>query len=149
MFLRALLAFVAIPGTVAFLIPFIWLWYSAHLQVVYLLGMVPLAIGILMLLWCTRDFYVSGKGTLSPWAPPQKLVRVGLYRFSRNPMYISVILILLGWAVTFGSMVLMVYALAVMIAFHLRVVYGEEPVLARKFDDEWQSYASHVPRWFW
>jgi protein-S-isoprenylcysteine O-methyltransferase Ste14 len=149
MFARALLAFVALPGTVAFIIPVTWLWYSRHLQIVYPVGFVPLAAGILTILWCIRDFYVSGKGTLSPWAPPQILVVVGLYRFSRNPMYISVILILFGWTVSFSSMPLFVYAMAIIIAFHLRVVFGEEPVLAQKFDGEWESYARRVPRWFW
>ena len=63
--------------------------------------------------------------------PPEKLVVVGLYRYSRNPMYIAVALVLLGWAISFGSMGLLAYTLIVMVAFHLRVVLGEEPWLAR------------------
>ncbi|UIF90662.1 methyltransferase [Cupriavidus sp. UYPR2.512] len=42
------------------------------------------------------------KGTLAPWAPPVQLVVVGLYRNTRNPMYVSLTLILLGWAMSFG-----------------------------------------------
>ncbi len=99
------------------------------------------------MLWCVRDFYVQGKGTLAPWSPPQNLVIVGLYRFSRNPMYVSVLLILLGWAATFASTGLLVYAAFVGLAFHLRVVYGEEPWLAKKHGAGWQAYAGQVPRW--
>ena len=62
-------------------------------------------------------------------------------------MYVSVALILLGWAVSFSSLGLLVYAIIVVVAFHLRVVFGEEPWLARTQGEEWQQYASRVPRW--
>jgi protein-S-isoprenylcysteine O-methyltransferase Ste14 len=107
-----------------------------------------LTLGVIGLLWCVRDFYVSGKGTLAPWAPPRVLVDVGLYRYSRNPMYVSVMLILLGWAAAFRSRGLLLYALAVLAAFHLRVVFGEEPWLARTHGERWQQYARRVRRWF-
>jgi hypothetical protein len=98
-------------------------------------------------LWCVREFYVRGKGTLAPWDPPRHLVASGLYRFSRNPMYVSVSLILLGWAMGFRSAGLLLYALAVMVAFHLRVIFHEEPYLARTHRDEWHRYSVRVPRW--
>jgi len=86
---------------------------------------------------------------LTPWSPPVNLVVVGLYRYTRNPMYIAVTLILLGWAASFGLPGLYVYAAIVALAFHLRVVLGEEPWLARKHGAQWREYAERVPRWFW
>jgi protein-S-isoprenylcysteine O-methyltransferase Ste14 len=77
------------------------------------------------------------------------LVVVGLYRYSRNPMYIAVTLVLLGWAFAFSSKGLLVYAAAVVLAFHLRVVLGEEPWLARTHGNLWEQYKSRVPRWLW
>jgi len=68
--------------------------------------MVVLGGGLVVLLWCVRDFYVSGRGTLAPWNPPKRLVVVGLYRFTRNPMYIGVLMVVGGWAVRAGSPVL-------------------------------------------
>jgi len=94
-FWRAPFAFVAMPGTVAFAIPAVWMWHSYRWNE-YPLGSLVLAGGTVALLWCVRDFFVQGKGTLAPWAPPQELVVVGLYRYSRNPMYVCVLLILLG-----------------------------------------------------
>ena len=103
---------------------------------------------MVLLFWCVRDFYVAGKGTLAPWAPPKRLVTQGLYRFSRNPMYLSVLLILAGWALMFSSRTLWVYAVVIAIAFHLRVVLGEEPWLAQTHGEEWTAYRSKVSRWF-
>ena len=64
MFARALLAFLACPGTVAIVIPFIWLAVTSGRQLAHPLGLVPLALGFVALLWCVRDFYVAGKGPL-------------------------------------------------------------------------------------
>jgi protein-S-isoprenylcysteine O-methyltransferase Ste14 len=58
-----------------------------------------------------------------------------------------VVLILWGWAAAFESRTLAVYALVVMAAFHLRVVFGEEPWLARTHGDTWARYRAEVPRW--
>jgi protein-S-isoprenylcysteine O-methyltransferase Ste14 len=147
MFAKALLAFLALPGIVAFAIPALWMWRTNRMSVMHPAGVIVLLAGTLGLLWCVRDFYVSGKGTLAPWSPPRNLVVAGLYRYSRNPMYVSVVLILLGWALTFGSSGLLIYALAIAVAFHLRVVYGEEPWLSRTHGDHWQVYVRTVPRW--
>src|SRR5262245_47227844 len=144
MLLRALIAFLALPGLVAFVIPAWWLARLGHEEVQYPLGVLPFMVGVVGLLWCVRDFYVAGKGTLAPWSPPQKLVVVGLYRYSRNPMYVSVALVLLGWAITFGSSGLATYALIVVIAFHLRVVFGEEHWLARTHGQQWSDYTARV-----
>jgi protein-S-isoprenylcysteine O-methyltransferase Ste14 len=146
-FARALIAFLALPGMVAFAVPIAWLWLTGHRTLEQPPGLVSLGLGSTGLLWCVRDFYVAGKGTLAPWAPPSRLVVVGLYRHSRNPMYVSVILILLGWATSFASSGLLFYALAVAVAFHLRVTLGEEPCLARRFGAAWEEYRSRVPRW--
>ena len=62
-------------------------------------------------------------------------------------MYIAVSLILIGWAMAYRSTTLLTYAVMVMLAFHLRVVLGEEPWLARTHGEEWKRYKSRVPRW--
>ncbi len=146
MFLRALLAFLALPGMVAFALPGLWLW-SQDAALAQPLGLYLLLIGVAALLSCMRDFYLRGRGTLAPWAPPEKLVVGGLYRFSRNPMYVTVLLILMGWAWAFASTPLWIYAAGVALAFHLRVVFGEEPWLAKQHGQAWTDYASRVRRW--
>jgi protein-S-isoprenylcysteine O-methyltransferase Ste14 len=145
---RALLAFLALPGVVAIAVP---AWFaSGELRAggrFHALGLLPLVVGLALLLWCVRDFYVAGKGTLAPWSPPKNLVTVGLYRFSRNPMYVAVSLMLAGWSLALASLTIAIYAVFVIAAFHLRVVFGEEPWLARTHGAAWDEYKARVPRW--
>jgi protein-S-isoprenylcysteine O-methyltransferase Ste14 len=129
-FARALFAFLALPGTVAFLIPLL-IGPGGPKRFVQPAGLLPLVTGVALLLWCVREFYVEGRGTLAPWSPPVHLVTSGPYRRSRNPMYVAVLLILCGWAVGFWSRPLLVYGIGVAIAFHLRVRLHEEPFLTR------------------
>jgi protein-S-isoprenylcysteine O-methyltransferase Ste14 len=110
-------------------------------------GLAAVAVGTAGLLWCAREFYVAGRGTLAPWSPPLTLVSSGPYRWSRNPMYVAVLVTLIGWAVAFRSWSLAGYAGGVAIAFHLRVVLYEEPRLARLADDAWTAYRNRTPRW--
>ncbi len=143
-FARALLAFLLLPGVVAFVVP----WYlhpsSATAGVP---GVVVIAAGAALLLWCVRDFYASGRGTLAPWDPPQRLVIVGLYRFTRNPMYVAVLVMLAGWALAYGSRTLWLYAGVVALLFHIRVILFEEPWLARRYAADYAAYRARVPRW--
>jgi protein-S-isoprenylcysteine O-methyltransferase Ste14 len=148
MLLRALIAFLALPGVVAIAIP-LWITWNRRPagEPWSSIGVVMLAVGFALLLWCVRDFYVTGKGTLAPWSPPRNLVRVGLYRYTRNPMYVAVTMMLAGWTMCFWSRTLAIYTCFVMVAFHLRVVFGEEPWLARTHGAAWEQYKSKVPRW--
>ena len=147
LFWRALVAFLALPGMVAFAVPLLWLAPRPLDRTFDLWGLVPLTLGVVLLLWTVRDFYVAGRGTLAPWAPPEELVVVGLYRVSRNPMYVAVLLVLAGWALGFHSTPLAAYAVTIAVAFHLRVVFGEEPWLARTHGEKWSRYKARVPRW--
>jgi protein-S-isoprenylcysteine O-methyltransferase Ste14 len=147
-FLRALFAFLALPGVVAIAVP---AWLAARTlergERFHFVGLLPLIAGFVLLLCCVRDFHVAGKGTLAPWSPPRNLVTVGLYRFSRNPMYVAVALMLAGWTVSAWSSSLAIYTCFVIVAFHLRVVFGEEPWLARTHGAAWDEYKARVPRW--
>ena len=149
LFWRALVAFLVLPGLFAFAIPLLWLAPRPLGRSFDALGAVPLALGVFLLLWTVRDFYVAGRGTLAPWSPPKRLVVVGLYRWSRNPMYVSVLLIVLGWALGFGSAALFGYAALLAVGFHLRVLLNEEPFLARTHGDEFERYRQTVRRWLW
>ena len=142
---RAVLAFLALPGVVAFLVPLLIAWADGwDFRPAALALLIP---GAVLLGWSARDLSVRGRGTLAPWDPPRELVAAGIYRLTRNPMYVGVALILCGWAAAFASWSLLLYALIVIAAFHVRVVRVEEPWLARTHREEWTRYRARVPRW--
>jgi len=148
MFLRALTAFLVLPGVAAIAVPPLLASvdpWRGEMQGFGLLGMLA---GMVLLIWCVRDFYVAGKGTLAPWDPPQKLVVVGLYRLVRNPMYVGVLLLVAGWATWLASPVLAAYAVVLAVGFHLRVRWHEEPWLDRRFGGDWRRYRAKVRRWW-
>jgi protein-S-isoprenylcysteine O-methyltransferase Ste14 len=145
--LSAVTALLVLPGVVAFAVPLLIVKFTRGHSPFTRAALVELTIGTAMLLWPARDFYVDGGGTLAPWSPPRSLVRGGLYRWTRNPMYIGVLLIVAGWALGFRSQLLWIYAAVLAAAFHLRVVLSEEPYLARTYGDAWPQYRKRVPRW--
>ena len=147
LFLRALVAFLVLPGMVAFAVPLLLIAPSAPRQHLDPWSLGPLGVGAIVLALTVREFYVAGRGTLAPWSPPRTLVTSGLYRYSRNPMYVGVLLILGGWAIGFRSWPLAIYAAAVAVAVHLRVLLHEEPFLARTHGDAWAGYRARVGRW--
>ena len=75
------------------------------------------------------------------------MVNRGLYRLVRNPMYLGVAFVLIGEAVYFVSILLAIYALLVVVGFHLFVVLYEEPGLKKKFGASYDGYCQRVPRW--
>jgi protein-S-isoprenylcysteine O-methyltransferase Ste14 len=147
MLLRAILAFLVMPAVVGIAIPILLVVSSDQPARFHPLGLPVLMVGFAALLWCVREFLIAGKGTLAPWDPPRSLVTTGLYRYSRNPMYVAVTAMLLGWAACFRLTSLWLYAAAVALAFAARVVLFEEPWLARTFGDEWDAYRRRVRRW--
>ncbi len=147
MLLKAVSAFLLLPGVFAFLIPWAISTFDPWSRMLWKPGLAVLGIGVVILLYCVRDFYLSGKGTLAPWSPPQYLVTVGLYRYSRNPMFFGVLLIISGWALTYCSPLITLYLVFATCIFHWRVTHYEEVVLSEQFPSLWAEYAENVPRW--
>ena len=71
----------------------------------------------------------------------------GLYKYVRNPMYIGVLLVIIGHFAWFGHWGLLSYAVVVWIAFHLFVWFYEEPSLHKRFGAAYEDYLKRVPRW--
>ncbi|HEX5854317.1 MAG TPA: isoprenylcysteine carboxylmethyltransferase family protein [Thermoanaerobaculia bacterium] len=151
-FLKSALFTVLVPGVVALYVPY-RLASGAGLLVFPRLGLsvVPayllLFLGVLIYLRCARDFAVSGLGTPAIVDPPRTLVVSGLYRWSRNPMYNGVLLVVLSMAWLSGSRTLLLYAACLFLGFHLFVVLYEEPHLKQVFGAPYARYCTLVPRW--
>ncbi len=147
MFVRALIAFLVLPGAFAFLLPPVIATFDSWRGEMWPEGYPFQVLGALIILLCVREFYVTGKGTLAPWCPPKHLVVIGPYRYVRNPVYIGVVLLVSGWALVTRSVAVGVYTALLGIVFHIRVVLSEEPRLSRQFPSQWPAYFASVPRW--
>ncbi|NUO82268.1 isoprenylcysteine carboxylmethyltransferase family protein [candidate division KSB1 bacterium] len=150
LWLKTLFFTVIAPGTVTIVLPYLLLSDARDKfgkQVWQWLGVFPALLGVGIYLWCAKDFAVQGRGTPAPYDPPKQLVVTGLYRFVRNPMYVGIVLILLGEALLFAEATLLLYTALVLFGFHLRVRLYEEPTLQRHFGESFTRYCANVPRW--
>ncbi|MBI2089562.1 MAG: isoprenylcysteine carboxylmethyltransferase family protein, partial [Deltaproteobacteria bacterium] len=145
---KNLLFTVVVPGTVAVYVPLLIVRDRSVGSGVSLIVSIGLfSLGAAIYFWCVWDFAAFGRGTPAPIDAPKKLVVRGLYRFTRNPMYVGVLTILLGWTVLFNALGLLIYALCAGLGFHLFVVFYEEPHLQKLFGGSYEEYRTRVGRW--
>ena len=148
LFLKNLLFTVLVPGTVAVYVPLLLgRGGAAASGTGKLVAVVMLVLGAGIYAWCLWDFATFGRGTPAPIDAPKRLVVRGLYRVTRNPMYVGILTAILGWAAWFRSPRLLLYAVAVGLGFHLWIIVYEEPALRRLFGSEYEEYRRRVGRW--
>jgi len=146
--IKNLLFTVIAPGTVAVYLP---LWIARGrprasgfgLEIALLL----LGLGASIYSWCVWDFAVFGRGTPLPIDAPKRLVVRGLYRYTRNPMYVGVLTVILGWVAFFQLASLLLYVALIFTCFQLFIVLYEEPHLQREVGREYEDYRKGVGRW--
>lgn len=150
LYLKGLFFALLAPGVVAGAVP--WLlgrWGAGRFDAgpARYLGLLPLALGVPLLLWCIYDFARTGRGTLAPVDPPKVFVSRGPYRRVRNPMYVGVLSILAGETLLYGTWLIAAWAVFVGLGFHVFVVFYEEPHLRRRFGPAYEEYLRTVSRW--
>ncbi|HZP43376.1 MAG TPA: isoprenylcysteine carboxylmethyltransferase family protein [Candidatus Binatia bacterium] len=104
--------------------------------------------GVLALWLHASNLFVRvGHGTPFVTAPPRRLVTVGLYAHSRNPIYVGHVALLCAWFLGSGRVALLLYAAAVWAVIQAGIVWLEEPQLLRRFGAPYAEYTATVPRW--
>ena len=97
-------------------------------------------------LWAT--FFMGKAGTtVNPLRPTTSLVTSGPYRFSRNPLSVSLVVLYLGLSVRIDTLWPILLLLPLLLVFHYGVIQREERYLERKFGDTYRNYCSAVRRW--
>lgn len=146
--LKNLLFTLLVPGTVAVYVPLLIVQNRPPASCpLFAIALAVLALGGAIYAWCVWDFATFGRGTPAPIDAPKKLVVRGLYRYTRNPMYVGALMVILGWAVLFRAAALVIYALIVGTCFHLFIVLYEERHLQKEFGGEYDDYRGRVGRW--
>jgi protein-S-isoprenylcysteine O-methyltransferase Ste14 len=150
LWVRSVVFALLLPGTVVLVVPMIlasndgghveigaWNW----------LGTPLVAIGAAALCWCIADFARHGQGTLAPVDPPRFVVRSGLYRHVRNPMYVAVVTTLVGEALLLESAWIAAWTALVFLLVNAFVRGYEEPTLRATFGEDYEHYMRTTPRW--
>lgn len=122
------------------LTPDLWAWN-------HYAGIASVIAGFVIAGVCIVRFTTEGKGTLSPLDPTKRLVISGLYKYSRNPMYVGMMLVLIGETVFWWSTAMAVYSVLMFVVFNLFIFLHEEPRLRREFPREYDAYIAQVRRW--
>lgn len=153
LYIRSILFTILQPGLVVALIPYFIIQY-VHMEIPPIpmngFGLfIPILfiVGILLLFHCVYLFIKFGKGTLSPLDPTQQLVTSGVYQYSRNPMYLGVIAMLVAENLFFQIKELYWYTLIIFIIFNLFIMLHEEPRLEKDFGLAYTDYKKKVRRW--
>jgi protein-S-isoprenylcysteine O-methyltransferase Ste14 len=102
--------------------------------------------GVIGYFWCAALF-VKAHGTPAPIFPTQRAVVSGPYRINRNPMYTSVLAVVFGQSLYYGSSRIAWYGAFLFVCVHCFVLLYEEPTLRRQFGPEYEAFHRTVPRW--
>ncbi|MDZ7629180.1 MAG: isoprenylcysteine carboxylmethyltransferase family protein [Parvularculaceae bacterium] len=116
-------------------------------------GRVPLAAALagagLLIDLVSVAAFLRARTTVNPLAPDKTnaLVVTGLYRVSRNPMYLGMALVLAGWAVWLGQALTLVPVAAFVALIEVIQIRPEEKALEEKFGEDYRAYKKRVRRW--
>lgn len=116
-------------------------------RILHFLGLLLILLGAGNTFYTYRFFWSNGKGTPVPIQQTKKLMTKGIYKYSRNPIYIVQFLWTIGIFFFFGQSLLIVYCLLYAIWAHLYILQ-EEKGLKERFGKDYIAYMKKVPRYF-
>lgn len=154
--LRGIFFTILVPGMVGGYIP--WLLHEGHSPArgAASLGWLPVVAGAAIYVLCLLRFLAAGGTPMIYFAhrlrlllgeEPHALVEQGLYRWTRNPMYVGVLAATAGQAIVFQSWAVALYTTMLFLWLHFVVTTLEEPHLLHKMDGPYAEYCRRVPRW--
>ncbi|MBN1448083.1 MAG: isoprenylcysteine carboxylmethyltransferase family protein [Bacteroidetes bacterium] len=111
-----------------------------------LTGILPIVVGSWFNL-AADQLFKKRNTTVKPFEESSVLVTDGVFRVTRNPMYVGMILILLGEALLLGSIAPFLVVLVAAVFFDRTYIVPEECQLAATFGEEFDTYRSRVRRW--
>ena len=109
-------------------------------------GIIPLALGMALNIVADRAFKITGT-TVNPFEVSTTLITSGAFRFSRNPMYLGMVMILTGVAFLLGSLSTFIIIPIFAITIDRVFITTEEKMLDERFGNKWRQYKANVRRW--
>ena len=143
----ALAVWEVLPWAISLLTPR-YGWIEGRPSFWNLLGLIPVLIGTSGLIWGVVVHSTQSPAGMEWELDKSYLLMNGLYAFSRHPMYLSELILILGWVIFYGSISLLITALIAFLFFNYYAMPLEERVLEAHFGDAYHAYKLKVPRWF-
>lgn len=147
--------FITIPAAAIIYVPLLLVWLEFHnLPIVnfswlkYALAFVVLWAGVVLVMWAYIVLIRDGGTTIELQIPTTKLVKNGPYHYIRNPMAVGIALILIGEALYFSSLYILIWSLIVIEVMVYYITHVEEYKLANRFGQEYINYKMDVGKWF-
>ena len=98
-------------------------------------------------LWARQKMMQAGTNIL-PTLPTTAIVAAGPYRYTRNPMYLSLCLLLVGIGLLINGVLPVLFVVPLALVLHFGVILREERYLTAKFGENYLAYQRRVRRWF-
>jgi protein-S-isoprenylcysteine O-methyltransferase Ste14 len=125
-----------------FILPIMQLIYAPY----RFIGILLLGIGIWLNMW-TDGLFKKKNTTVKPFEKSTALILEGPFRFSRHPMYLGMVIALLGVAIILGSLITFLVPIAFFITMQIVFIRHEEKALEQTFGQEYLDYKSRVRCW--
>jgi protein-S-isoprenylcysteine O-methyltransferase Ste14 len=109
-------------------------------------SLVPVTMGLGLAIWAVLDFF-RAQTPVEPFQTARQLVTTGPYALTRNPMYVGLCMLLIGWWLWLGSLGPAIAIPAFPIVITRLFIVAEETMLSEHFGDDFDRYASRVRRW--
>ncbi|MCK4251743.1 isoprenylcysteine carboxylmethyltransferase family protein [candidate division WOR-3 bacterium] len=110
------------------------------------IGILLLGIGIWLNLWADGLFKKENT-TVKPFEKSSALILEGPFRFSRHPMYLGMVIVLLGVAIILGSLITFLMPIAFFISMQIVFIRHEERALEQIFGQKYLDYKNRVRSW--
>ena len=111
-----------------------------------LTGITLMVLGLMLAIWGSKVF-AKHKIDIIPGSRSRELANEGPYRFSRNPMYVGLVLMSFGISVIFGSLIVFIWPILLFMYLNNIVIPMEEALLERTFRKKYEDYKDEVRRW--
>ncbi len=109
-------------------------------------GLIAVAAVLVLIVWPARQFQQSGQDP-KPWTPTPEIVVAGPYRFTRNPMYLGMLVFCIGFAIILSDVwIVILTPVCGWLIYHLAIRH-EEAYLEEKFGESYRVYKTTVRRW--
>ena len=143
----AIFVWVGLPWAISLLTPR-YGWVTGCPGLWNLPGLIPALLGTAGLIWGVAVHSAQSPEGIEWELDKSYLLKQGLYAYSRHPMYLSELVLMLGWVIFYGSAAVLIACAAWTLFFNYYQIPLEERVLEKHFGDAYREYKKKVPRWF-